>query len=269
VARGCMVKNAFTLWLRNAGTRLFQMQSYPPAGLIATLSQQPRVGCSHPGGTDQGGTEGERTRTKGRRLCPPVAYVRDSLHMDGGQVGLIEDGTGMHTRRSSFSYEELLACGRREMFSEGPQLPLPPMLMFDRISEISEQGGEHGKGMARAELDVKPDLWFFACHFKAIPSCRAASASMPCGSSSAFSRLARRRRQRPRARNGRGQIFRPGSSDGQEGRVRHRRQTRDALETGSRHRRWLAVGGRRGDLSALDLKVGLFRQGTAMQPGGA
>jgi 3-hydroxyacyl-[acyl-carrier protein] dehydratase/trans-2-decenoyl-[acyl-carrier protein] isomerase len=75
----------------------------------------------------------------------------------------------MHTRRSSFSYEELLACGRKEMFTEGPQLPLPPMLMFDRISEISEQGGEHGKGMARAELDVKPDLWFFSCHFKGDP----------------------------------------------------------------------------------------------------
>ena len=43
------------------------------------------------------------------------------------------------------------------------------MLMFDRISEISEQGGEHGKGMIRAELDVKPDLWFFACHFKGDP----------------------------------------------------------------------------------------------------
>jgi 3-hydroxyacyl-[acyl-carrier protein] dehydratase/trans-2-decenoyl-[acyl-carrier protein] isomerase len=55
------------------------------------------------------------------------------------------------------------------MFPEGPQLPLPPMLMFDRISEISEDGGEHGKGMARAELDVKTDLWFFACHFKGDP----------------------------------------------------------------------------------------------------
>jgi 3-hydroxyacyl-[acyl-carrier protein] dehydratase / trans-2-decenoyl-[acyl-carrier protein] isomerase len=49
------------------------------------------------------------------------------------------------------------------------QLPLPPMLMFDRISEISEQGGEHGKGLARAQLDVKPDLWFFPCHFKGDP----------------------------------------------------------------------------------------------------
>jgi 3-hydroxyacyl-[acyl-carrier protein] dehydratase/trans-2-decenoyl-[acyl-carrier protein] isomerase len=75
----------------------------------------------------------------------------------------------MQSRRTSFEYEDLLACGRGELFSEGPQLPLPPMLMFDRISEISEQGGEFGKGLVRAELAVKPDLWFFACHFKNDP----------------------------------------------------------------------------------------------------
>lgn len=75
----------------------------------------------------------------------------------------------MENRQSSFGYEDLLACGRGEMFPAGPQLPLPPMLMFDRISEISEQGGEHGKGLIRAELDVRPDLWFFACHFKGDP----------------------------------------------------------------------------------------------------
>src|SRR5437899_1972571 len=75
----------------------------------------------------------------------------------------------MSNRPSSFDYNQLLACGRGEMFAEGPQLPLPPMLMFDRISEISDTGGEHGKGMARAELDVKSDLWFFACHFKGDP----------------------------------------------------------------------------------------------------
>ncbi len=76
---------------------------------------------------------------------------------------------GMEQRRNSFEYEDLLACGRGELFVEGPQLPLPPMLMFDRISEISEEGGEHGKGVVRAELEVKPDLWFFACHFKGDP----------------------------------------------------------------------------------------------------
>ncbi len=76
----------------------------------------------------------------------------------------------MNTRSSSFDYEQLLACGRGELFGEGnAQLPLPPMLMFDRITSISETGGEHGRGEIRAELDVKPDLWFFQCHFKGDP----------------------------------------------------------------------------------------------------
>ena len=75
----------------------------------------------------------------------------------------------MQERRNNFDYEELLACGRGKLFPEGPQLPLPPMLMFDRISEIAEAGGPHGKGMVRAVLDLKPDLWFFACHFKGDP----------------------------------------------------------------------------------------------------
>jgi 3-hydroxyacyl-[acyl-carrier protein] dehydratase/trans-2-decenoyl-[acyl-carrier protein] isomerase len=75
----------------------------------------------------------------------------------------------MDNRRSSFEYEDLLACGRGELFREGPQLPLPPMLMFDRISEIAEAGGEYGKGLMRAVLNVKPDLWFFPCHFKGDP----------------------------------------------------------------------------------------------------
>jgi 3-hydroxyacyl-[acyl-carrier protein] dehydratase/trans-2-decenoyl-[acyl-carrier protein] isomerase len=80
-----------------------------------------------------------------------------------------EDKAAMQNRPKSYSYDELLACGRGDLFPEGPQLPLPPMLMFDRISEIAETGGEHGKGLIRAELDVKPDLWFFACHFKGDP----------------------------------------------------------------------------------------------------
>src|SRR5688572_21450437 len=76
----------------------------------------------------------------------------------------------MLERRSGYEYEDLLACGRGELFGPGnAQLPLPPMLMFDRITEISEQGGEHGKGLIRAEFDINPDLWFFACHFKGDP----------------------------------------------------------------------------------------------------
>jgi 3-hydroxyacyl-[acyl-carrier protein] dehydratase/trans-2-decenoyl-[acyl-carrier protein] isomerase len=69
-------------------------------------------------------------------------------------------------QKSSYTYDDLLACGRGELFGPGnAQLPAPPMLMFDRISEISETGGPHGKGLIRAELDIKPDLWFFGCHF--------------------------------------------------------------------------------------------------------
>ncbi|WP_090709453.1 MULTISPECIES: 3-hydroxyacyl-[acyl-carrier-protein] dehydratase FabA [unclassified Beijerinckia] len=76
----------------------------------------------------------------------------------------------MGERRSSFEYEDLLACGRGELFGPGnAQLPLPPMLMFDRIAEIAETGGANGKGLIRAEFAIKPDLWFFGCHFKGDP----------------------------------------------------------------------------------------------------
>ncbi|MEM8552040.1 MAG: bifunctional 3-hydroxydecanoyl-ACP dehydratase/trans-2-decenoyl-ACP isomerase [Pseudomonadota bacterium] len=74
------------------------------------------------------------------------------------------------TPQSQYDFEELLACGRGELFGPGnAQLPLPPMLMFDRISHISADGGENGKGAVRAELDVREDLWFFACHFRNDP----------------------------------------------------------------------------------------------------
>jgi len=76
----------------------------------------------------------------------------------------------MQQRRGSYEYEDLLACGRGELFGKGnAQLPLPPMLMFDRIVKIAETGGKYGKGEIIAELDVKPDLWFFNCHFKGDP----------------------------------------------------------------------------------------------------
>ncbi len=73
-------------------------------------------------------------------------------------------------KKNSFTFEELLACGRGEMFGEGnAQLPLPPMLMFDRIVSITEDGGAYGNGQIVAELDIKPDLWFFGCHFEGDP----------------------------------------------------------------------------------------------------
>ena len=73
-------------------------------------------------------------------------------------------------KMSSFSYEQLLACGRGELFGDGnAQLPLPPLLMFDRITKISVDGGEFGKGVVEAELEIRPDMWFFQCHFAGDP----------------------------------------------------------------------------------------------------
>ena len=70
------------------------------------------------------------------------------------------------TRQSSYTYEELLESGRSSLFGPGnAQLPAPPMLMMDRITEITMDGGPHGKGNMIAELDINPDLWFFKCHF--------------------------------------------------------------------------------------------------------
>ena len=72
--------------------------------------------------------------------------------------------------QSSFTLEELLSCARGDMFGPGsPQLPMPPMLMFDRITKISDVGGSDGKGEIEAEFDIHPDLWFFACHFQGDP----------------------------------------------------------------------------------------------------
>ncbi len=69
-----------------------------------------------------------------------------------------------------YSYEELLQCGHGELFGpDNARLPLPPMLMFDRIVEINDTGGSHGKGEIIAELDIRPDLWFFDCHFESDP----------------------------------------------------------------------------------------------------
>ncbi len=78
---------------------------------------------------------------------------------------------GRHlSKQTSYSYEELLACGHGELFGEGnAQLPLPPMLMFDRITSITEDGGAYGKGQLTAEFDIRPDLWFFDCHFEGDP----------------------------------------------------------------------------------------------------
>jgi 3-hydroxyacyl-[acyl-carrier protein] dehydratase / trans-2-decenoyl-[acyl-carrier protein] isomerase len=83
-----------------------------------------------------------------------------------GNISRFLEPLSVEPKTESFSYEQLLASSRGELF--GPtnaQLPAPPMLMFDRITKISNEGGEFGKGEIIAELDIKDDLWFFDCHF--------------------------------------------------------------------------------------------------------
>ena len=73
-------------------------------------------------------------------------------------------------KKSSYTYQELIDCGNGNLFGEGnAKLPLPPMLMFDRITKISEDNGLYKKGLIKAELDIKDNLWFFDCHFKKDP----------------------------------------------------------------------------------------------------
>tara|TARA_Y100000741_G_C18167563_1_gene523827 strand:+ start:206 stop:715 length:510 start_codon:yes stop_codon:yes gene_type:complete len=81
----------------------------------------------------------------------------------------------MQEKKSSYKYDDLIKCANGNLFGPGnAKLPLPPMLMFDRISEINESKGEFKKGLIKAELDIKNDLWFFDCHFKddsVMPGC--------------------------------------------------------------------------------------------------
>ena len=73
-------------------------------------------------------------------------------------------------KKTSYKYEELLDCGNGKLFGPGnAKLPLPPMLMFDRITEINNDQGAFKKGLIKAELDIKDDHWFFECHFNKDP----------------------------------------------------------------------------------------------------
>jgi 3-hydroxyacyl-[acyl-carrier protein] dehydratase/trans-2-decenoyl-[acyl-carrier protein] isomerase len=74
------------------------------------------------------------------------------------------------TRPSSYSKDDLIACGEGRLFGPGnAQLPLREMLMMDRITLITDEGGTYGKGQMLAELDIRPDLWFFGVHFQGDP----------------------------------------------------------------------------------------------------
>lgn len=97
------------------------------------------------------------------------------LICEGGRKTIVEaislqTGGITVTTKNAYTYEELLECGHGRLFGPGnAQLPLPPMLMIDRIDRISDDGGPNGKGEVVASLDVRPDLWFFACHFEGDP----------------------------------------------------------------------------------------------------
>ena len=88
-------------------------------------------------------------------------------------------------KKSSYNYEDLINCGNGGLFGPGnAKLPLPPMLMFDRITNIEEDGGTFKKGIIEAELDIKDNLWFFDCHFKndaVMPGCQGLDAMWQLG----------------------------------------------------------------------------------------
>jgi 3-hydroxyacyl-[acyl-carrier protein] dehydratase / trans-2-decenoyl-[acyl-carrier protein] isomerase len=91
-------------------------------------------------------------------------YAVASLHPLRAQVRSVTE------RKHTYDYEDLLQCAHGALFGPGnAQLPLPPMLMFDRITRIADTGGAHDRGEVVAEFDVKPDLWFFRCHFENNP----------------------------------------------------------------------------------------------------
>lgn len=76
----------------------------------------------------------------------------------------------MNDVKNAYAYDELLQCAQGELFGDGnAQLPMPPMLMVDRIPKIERDGGAHGKGVIEAELDIRDDHWFFGCHFQGDP----------------------------------------------------------------------------------------------------
>src|SRR3954464_12484181 len=174
----------------------------------------------------------------------------------------------METRRSSFEYEDLLACGRGELFQGGPQLPLPPMLMFDRISEIAEAGGEYDKGVVRAVLNVRPDFWFFPCHFKGdpvMPGCLGLDALWQmigfylgwtggAGPGPA---------PRPRGLK----VFGPGAAYRAQDRVQRRHQTRDAFKACAGGRRRVAFYRWRDYLSSQGPEGRFVQAGLPVGPG--
>jgi 3-hydroxyacyl-[acyl-carrier protein] dehydratase/trans-2-decenoyl-[acyl-carrier protein] isomerase len=110
----------------------------------------------------------QERRQNEARAWPGRQAGRASIHAIAN--GIENRSTMSLLEKHSFTRDELLDCGHGKLFGPGnARLPLPPMLMFDRITEITAEGGAHNKGVVTAELDVKDDLWFFQCHFETDP----------------------------------------------------------------------------------------------------
>lgn len=154
------------------------------------------------------------------------------------------------TKQNAFTQEDLLRCSRGELFGPGnAQLPAPNMLMVDRITHISEEGGKFGKGELVAELDINPDLWFFACHFEGdpvMPGCLGLDAMWQLvGFFLGWQGLPGRGRA---FGLGRSEILRPGSAASEESHLQHSYQARPEGQAEHGHRRWLGQRRRTRDL---------------------
>ena len=96
-------------------------------------------------------------------------YIDGNIDLNTAE-NKIEEERATDWKKSCYERSDLIRCGHGELFVRGnAQLPLPPMLMFDRIVKIMSDGGEHGKGLVIAEMDINKDLWFYGCHFKGDP----------------------------------------------------------------------------------------------------
>lgn len=102
-----------------------------------------------------------------------MSNQRQTNPMEGHQTTMnspekpaVKSKNDSFTPQNSYAYDDLVECGYGRMFGPGnAKLPVGNMLMLDRITEINSDGGEYGRGEVIAELDIKPDLWFFDCHF--------------------------------------------------------------------------------------------------------